>query len=150
MKYLITGTGRSGTTLIHSVLTDLGLDMGKHEKCMGKHGGVGGYRVIPDLVRNNSNYEIVIQAREPLETVTSILKSSPSDFPDLNLYKKDYKNIELYTLKAWYEIHNILYKKSIFTYTLQDLNEGKASSSLISLFNLNVALLINSWILPAI
>jgi len=42
MKYIISGTGRSGTTLIHSILKELGVNIGQHEISLGTQGGVGG------------------------------------------------------------------------------------------------------------
>ena len=53
MRYIISGTGRSGTTLIHSVLKKLEVGIGQHEISLGSQGGVGGYRVIPSMIGNS-------------------------------------------------------------------------------------------------
>lgn len=137
MKYIISGTGRSGTTLIHSVLQRLGVSIGQHEISLGEQGGVGGYRVIPNMTKKNDNYRIIMQVRDPVETVNSILKSSPSDFPDLGLYKKDYGDISLYTLNVWYRVHIKLMENSVLNYTLNNLNNGEVTEKLINLFNIN-------------
>lgn len=136
MKYIISGTGRSGTTLIHSVLKELGVSIGQHEISLGEQGGVGGYRVIPNMTKKNDNYKIIMQVRDPVETINSILKSSPSDFPNLGLYKKDYEDITLYTLNVWYKIHIKLMETSILNYTLNNLNKGEVTDRLIALFDI--------------
>ena len=136
MKYIISGTGRSGTTLIHSVLKKLEVGIGQHERSLGSQGGVGGYRVMSRMIGNSKDVNIITQIREPLQTINSILKSSPSDFPDLGLYKRDFSNIHLYTLNVWYEIHLKLMENSILNYTLNNLNNGEVTDKLISLFNI--------------
>ena len=137
MKHIISGTGRSGTTLIHSVLKELGISIGQHEISLGEQGGVGGYRVIPNMTKNDDNYKIIMQVRDPVDTINSILKSSPSDFPNLGLYKKDYEDISLYTLNVWYKIHIKLMESSILNYTLNNLNNGEVTEKLINIFNIN-------------
>lgn len=135
MKYLISGTGRSGTTLIHSVLESLGVDIGRHEISMGNAGGVGGYRVIPNMTCGEE-YGMIVQIRDPIETINSVLKSSPSDFPELGLYKKDYADLEVYVLNAWYKIHTKLIEKSVLVYTLENLNNGDVTEQLIDLYDI--------------
>ncbi len=137
MKYIISGTGRSGTTLIHSILKELGVNIGQHEISLGTQGGVGGYRVISTMAQPTDTYKIIMQIREPTETVNSILKSSPSDFPQLGLYKNDYNDISLYTLNVWYTIHMKLMESSILNYTLNNLNNGEVTKKLIKLFNID-------------
>ena len=110
MKHIITGTGRSGTTLIHKILSELGADVGVHELHCGKDGAVGGYRVLNNF---NTPYNIITQMRHPLDTINSVLKSSTSNFPELGLFKKDYPTLELYTLKVWNKIHMVLLEKSM-------------------------------------
>jgi len=134
MKTIITGTGRSGTTLIHKVLTELGADVGTHEKCCGKDGAVGGYGVLKNFIKP---YEIITQMRHPLDTVNSVLASSPSDFPELGLIKTDYSTIELYTLQVWNTLHTILLKQSKYAYTLENLNNGEAADMLIQVFKID-------------
>tara|TARA_B100001094_G_C18196268_1_gene811354 strand:+ start:17809 stop:18387 length:579 start_codon:yes stop_codon:yes gene_type:complete len=137
MKYIISGTGRSGTKLIHSVLRDLGVSIGRHEISLGDKGGVGGYRVIPKMSKNKNDYKIIVQMREPLLTVNSILKSTPSDFFDLGLIKKDFNDITKYTLHVWFKIYSTLLNDCVLSYTLDHLNDGKVSKELIKLFNIN-------------
>lgn len=137
MKYIISGTGRSGTKLIHSALRDLGVSIGQHEISLGDKGGVGGYRVISKMSKNENDYKIIVQMREPLSTVNSILKSTPSDFFDLGLIKKDFNDIAKYTLHVWFKIYSTLLNNCVLSYTLDHLNNGKVSEELIELFNIN-------------
>lgn len=134
MKTVITGTGRSGTTLIYKVLTELGADVGVHEQSCGRDGAVGGYRVLGNFKKP---YEIITQMRHPLETINSVLATTPSDFPALGLRKRDYPTLEHYTLKVWNELHTILLTQSKYVYTLENLNKGQVTDLLIETYNLD-------------
>lgn len=134
MKHIITGTGRSGTTLIHRTLTLEGADVGQHELSCGVDGGVGGYSVLPNF---SPPYKLITQIRNPIDTINSVLKWNPHNFPDFNLYIKDYPTKELYVLNVWYTLHTYLISKSILSYTLDNLNKGEVSKNLIDLYNLN-------------
>ena len=123
---IITGTGRSGTKYIHSVLTSLGLDMGIHEKSPGKHGGVGGYRVLTNIW-TGLNGPIFTQIRHPLDTVRSSLGSTNLiDYPELNLYRKNHSEVG-YLIRAWLFMNKKLAGMSDLVYTLDDLNDGLVS-----------------------
>lgn len=135
MKYIITGTGRSGTTLIHRTLTLEGSDVGQHELSCGVDGGVGGYSVLSNFTLP---YKLITQIRNPIDTINSVLNwNGPRNFPDFNLYVKDYLSKELYILNVWYTLHTYLIPKSILSYTLDNLNKGEVSKNLIDLYNLN-------------
>lgn len=135
MRTVITGTGRSGTTLIHKVLTLAGADVGRHELHCGKDGAVGGFHV---LVNFKEPYQLVTQVRDPLGTINSVLTTAPSDFPDLGLYKKDFGTLELYTLAVWNKMHRYLIDNSVMVYTLENLNKGEVTEKLIELYDLEV------------
>lgn len=132
---VISGTGRSGTKYIHSVLTSLGLDMGIHEKSRGKDGFVGGYRVLSNSGSIRPN-KLILQIRNPIKTIASSLGSKNLiDYPEFGLTRRS--NDELtYIIKCYYHMNLWIHKKSVFSYTLEDLNELRVTDKLIRLFNL--------------
>lgn len=135
MKTVVTGTGRSGTTLIHRVLTLAGADVGVHELYCGRDGAVGGFRVLANFKKP---YQLITQVRDPIGTINSVLATTPSDFPVLGLYKENFDTLELYTLTVWNRMHKYLIENSVMVYTLENLNKGEVTKELIELYNLEI------------
>jgi hypothetical protein len=135
---IISGTGRSGTKLIHAVLSQLGASVGFHEIETGKDGGVGGYRVLNRLIPDSIDYKIFNQVRHPLEVVRSSFSSKNMiDYPELNAIYKEYSCNEEYLMNLWLKINSNLCSRSHLSYTLEQLNNGAVTSKLIEAFNLN-------------
>lgn len=134
---IISGTGRSGTKLIHTVLSELGVDVGKHEISLGNDGGVGGYRVLNKMIHNTDNIKIFNQLRNPVDVIkSSILSKNLIDYPELDIYRNKYPSVELYLMNLWLNINTYLCDISEFNYTLEQLNDGKVTNKLIESLNI--------------
>lgn len=135
---IISGTGRSGTKMIHALLKELGVSIGEHEQSPGIDGGVGGYRVIKKLTPvGNLNWKVFNQMRHPLEVIKSSYTSNNlMDYPELDLYRNKISK-EYYLMKLWFKINSYLCEISEFSYTLEQLNSGTASKKLIEEFNIH-------------
>lgn len=133
---IISGTGRSGTKLIHTLLTELGASLGTHEIDCGRDGGVGGYRVLKNMIKG-IDYTIFNQVRHPLDVVKSSYSSKNiKDYPELNIIYSKYSSKEEYLMNSWLHMNLHLYEISTFSYTLEQLNNGLCTDRLIQSFNL--------------
>jgi hypothetical protein len=74
-KIMITGTGRCGSKMLNSSLSELGLSLGKHEVNLGKDGGslnFGWNKFVTDTRIAPAGYTQIAVVRHPLNCISSL------------------------------------------------------------------------------
>ena len=128
---MIVGTGRCGTRMLHNGLTELGLQLGKHEQSLGNDGGglnfgwnefVTNTRISPD------GFTQIVVVRHPINCISSLTTAGNGKGP----YNK--KNKFFVT-----EINsgvNALHKSMIFYYYVNNFLSSIKSDILFCIENL--------------
>lgn len=121
---LILGTGRSGTTYIHQVLHESGLDF-QHEN-LGKDGGIG-FNLVWYLEQNHicpKNIKILHIIREPLSCIGSITTFTKKHWDKHKKRKEefqyDYENKIRRAMQYYLHWNKRCYKLSHCTFRLEE------------------------------
>jgi len=149
-KIIITGTGRCGSAFLHKMLTNCGLDLGKHEKSHGVNGGIlnfGWNSQIHDsgLIKNTEQYIQVGLIREPLACISSQATGSKGQGPRMHL--TEYFKTKVAAGKGplhkgmlyYYYVNNFLYElykdnKIDSIFKIEDCKDRDKLSDLLELF----------------
>ena len=120
-KIIITGTGRCGSAFLYKILTNCGLDLGRHEKRHGVNGGIlnfGWNSQIHDsgLVKDTEQYIQIGLIREPLACISSQTTGTNGKGP--MMHSTEYYKTEVAAGKDslhkgmlyYYYVNNFLYE----------------------------------------
>jgi len=131
-KIMIIGCGRSGTTHICKVFSNLNLEIG-HEK-MGIH-GISSWCMVPDSdIRcwgpsyydlNDHRFTILHQVREPLGVIGSMLTAAEKSWQYIAEFIQIEENDSLLrrSMKYWYYWNLMAEKKAEYTYRIESLED---------------------------
>lgn len=142
-KIMITGTGRCGTRLLYDTLRGLGLDLGLHERSIGKHGGglnFGWNRFVTSTRFAPEGYTQICVVRDPLNCIASLTTAANGKGP----YNKanEFFKVELQSGKSalhramifYYYVNKYLYNiNSDMLFRIEDLNKLKTQEHLCEL-----------------